>query len=197
MMYLKIFVQLFAKLLALSPLAGKILLLLALAGTSLWWYYGRTPSSVSEEIVSATVAPEVSKIQKEEIRPPVLRVYKPAAKEKLSLPIEVKNNPAERVLSASVVPNTLYSHTVIGTVNENTGEVQTFVRTNPLPLFLLQHHGYVRLGYGYRPGYGMGYKASISEDLVQIKALHFGVDATLHVDASMDRYAGVFVEYRW
>ena len=147
----------------MSNLLAALMIFLAGLLAGVYWPVSTKPAGNTEV---AMVAPEVGKIEKEEIVPKKLKVYKPGAKDKLPLPDNIKNNKDDHVINASKIKNDDRDHTVITVVNSETGESTTFDHKEPLPWLALERKSEIRLDYGikryqaveYFLGGGVGYR---------------------------------------
>ncbi|MFA6064051.1 MAG: hypothetical protein WC736_15790 [Gallionella sp.] len=141
------------------------------------------------------VADELRGAGKTAITPPKVPVYKPEAKNDLDLPPDVIADPNKYVAAAVTIPRDTHPHTVTATIDAKTGVIDMFDRRDPLPWLAAEQTCYVRLSYGVRTDIGQVYRLSGSENLLSIKALHFGVDGSL--DSDGQGYVGAHVDYAW
>lgn len=166
------------------------LIVLALA----WNYFRDKPAPVGTTVLAKPAA-ELRGVPRQDIAPPKVPVYAPPAKKKLDLPADVQNDPNKYVLDSVKLPNDTHPHTVTTVIDEKTGEVQTFVRRDPLPWFKPEQTGEVRIDYGIKNGGIRVARLTFREDLLQVKALHVGVNATLDTDGQY--FVGGGVGWRW
>lgn len=167
-----------------------VLALLVLA----WWHFTPSPAPVGSTVV-AQKAPELKKAPRQNITPPKVSVYKPPAKAKLDLPADIQGDPNKYVLDSVKLPNDTHPHTVTTVIDATTGEVQTFDRRDPLPWFKPEQTGEARLDYGFKAGRPMIARLTLREDLLQVKALHAGINASL--DADGQYFVGAGVSWKW
>jgi hypothetical protein len=160
----------------------------------IYWQGSYDPSVSS---APAMVTPEVAKIEKEEIKPAKLKVYKQEAKDKLPLPEKIKDDKDEHVISASQIKGDGQDHTVITVVNAATGEATTIDHKKPLPWLAQEKKSEFRLDYGLK-----GYIAptpvgrlSFRSELVRVKGLVLGLNTSLDFDG--EYFLGGGVGYRW
>lgn len=170
-----------------------IALALAACGVCAWifWPFGPAPVSRTQ---TATTAPEVRQVEKVAITPPVVKAYAPKAKARLKLPAAVQVAPSIYALTASQVKADDRPHTIITTLDEDTGEVETYDRPDPLPWLAPETRGELGISYGLRDGHPMG-RLSVRQNLLQIKSLRLGSQASIDQDGQW--FAGVGVWYRW
>ena len=170
--------------------------LLSLAGAVAvaWWYFTPKPSPVGETTLAKPAA-ELKRIKKRDITPPKVAVYEPPAKAKLDLPIGIQDDPDKYVLGSVKLPNDTHPHTVTTVIDEKTGEIQTFDRRDPLPWLSVEQRGELRLDYGFKAGQPMTARLSLREDLLQVKALHAGINASL--DADGQYFVGAGIGWKW
>jgi len=168
---------------------------LAACGALVWFIWSSYQlSRTASSIAPATPAPALKAIEKTTIAPPTVQVYAPRAKAKLKLPASVQADAAVHVLAASQVRADERPHTLITTLNESTGAVETVDRADPLPWLAPETRGEMGISYGLRDGTPMG-RLSLRQNLVQIKSVRLGAVATLDQDGRW--YAGVGAFYRW
>lgn len=172
----------------LMPLA--VISLLAFA-----WGYFRDPPAPVDTTVLAKPAPELKHAPRQDIAPPKVAVYTPPAKKKLGLPTSVQDDPNKYVLDSAKLPSDTHPHTVTTVIDAKTGDVQTYDRRDPLPLLAAEQTGELRLDYGIKNGFIKVARLSLREDLLQVKAFHAGINASL--DADGQYFIGVGVGWRW
>lgn len=167
-------------------------LLLAAAGA--WWYFTPAPAQV-DEWTSPEVAPQIAPVPKQTIRPAKVHAYAPSAKAKLKLPASMLNDPNVYVLDSSLLPSDTHPQTVTTVIDEQTGEVQTVVRREPLPWLAAEHRGELRLDAGVKNGLAKVVRLTLREDLLQVKALHAGINASVDTDGQL--FVGAGVGWKW
>lgn len=118
-----------------------------------------------------------------------LKVYPQSVKPKLKLP-PAYNDKSKAVVAATETK----AETVITIVDTTTGEVETLVRDKPLPLLAFERHGQVRIDYGSN-GSRQITRISMQQDLIQSKALHGGISATL--DSDRGYFVGIGGGFKW
>lgn len=170
-------------------------ILAALVASGLVWYYATPRPAPVNEWSPAKPLPQVADVPKEYIKPPQVKVYAPTAKKKLELPPDVQNDPDLYVLSTARLPGDSSRQNVTTLINRNTGETETLVRREPAPWLAAEQTGELRLDYGIKNGRVRAGRLSLHEDLVQIRALHLGVQASLDTDGQY--FAGAGVGWRW
>ena len=159
-----------------------------------WWYFTPESAPIGKTVI-ATSAPELKKIQRQNIKPPKVQVYGPSSKAKLNLPIGIQDDPSKYVLGSVKLPNDTHPHTITTVIDEKTGEVQTFERRDPLPWLAAEQRGELRIDAGIKNGLTRTARLSLREDLLQVKALHAGINASL--DADGQYFVGVGVGWKW
>lgn len=165
------------------------------AAILLWFDVQKPVAAPASQPQAAQKAPEVASVAKTEINPPKVVVYAPEAKKKLNLPAPVQSDQAVAVLDSSIVPDSNHPQTVTTVIDATTGESKTFVTTDPYPWIAGENEKEVRISYGVKNGLLRVGRISFTDDLVQIKALHFGV--TLSLDSDLSYFAGVGIGYKW
>lgn len=175
----------------LSGGAGLLVLAWVLLGAALV----KPPSEVS---VPAVQAPEVRKAPTARVKVPSVQVYAGDTKAKLKLPGEVTSNASEQVVAAIKTPGNDRPQTITTTINTDTGEFRSFVKTDPYPWFAVEARGEVRLSGGYKLD-GATVKPIVrlgaSYDVARIKALTAGAVAS--VDSDGDTFVGIGIAYRF
>lgn len=159
---------------------------------------GKGPSTVS---VPATPAPEVKRAptKRVSVKAPV-KVFDDSTKPKLKLPAAVIDDPDEHVVAATQVKGSDRPQTITTTINEQTGESQSFVKTDPYPWLAFENRAEVRMAYGYRYSLKdhqvkpVG-RLSFTYDALRVKALTLGT--TAQIDTDGQAFVGVGVAYRW
>lgn len=160
------------------------------------WYFTQAPArALTAKWTPAQASPQVAAIPKQEIKPPSVKVYAPQAKQKLNLPEEIQTDPNLYVLQSTRLPNDTHPATVTTLINQQTGEVQTYVRREPLPWFAFEHTGEARIDVGVKSVAGTVCRLTVREDLLQVKALHAGLNASLDTDGQI--FVGVGVGIKW
>lgn len=170
-----------------------MLVAVILAGFA-WWFFTPKHAPVGSTVI-AKQAPELKDQPKQDIKPPKISVFTPAAKKKLALPAIVQDDPNKYVIGSAKLPKDTHPHTITTVIDEKTGGVQTYDRRDPLPWLAAERTGEVWVGYGITNGGIKVGMVSVSDELVQVKALHFGVNASLTTNGSV--FAGAGVGYRW
>ena len=167
---------------------------LFVAAVLLWWHFLPDHAPVGQPKLAKT-APELNGEQKQPITPPKVQAYAPPAKRKLGLPADVQDDPNKYVLDSVKLPNDTHPHTVTTVIDATTGEVQTFDRRDRLPWFRPEQTGEARIDYGIKNGMAKVARLTVREDLLQVKALHAGIHATLDTDGMY--FVGAGVGWRW
>lgn len=159
-----------------------------------WWVSLPDKASVNQWR-PATPAPQLKAAPKTTISPPKVAVFVPSAKRKLDLPPEVQADPKQHVIDATLVASDEHPQTVAVVINDQTGEVQTFVRKEELPWLAAEQRGEIRLDYGVRNMLARVGRVTFRDDLVRVKAFHLGVNASADTDGQY--FAGAGIGYRW
>lgn len=181
----------------MSKFKPTLILLFALAIlTVAWWYFTPPPAPV-DEWKPAKQDKRVKGVSKKTIKPEDcgVVVYDPPAKDKLDLPDEVKKDPKKHVTAAVTVPSDEHPQSVVTVFDESTGETSALTQRMEFPLIATEQRGQVWLGYGLRNGGARVGRILLREDLLQVKALHLGLNASLDTDGAW--FVGVGVGYRW
>ncbi len=150
--------------------------LAALAGTVLLWFSLQQERAPIGVVTQATPAPAVAGQAKSDIpiQSGTVKAYDLSAKRKVSLPGAVQADPHKNVIESSAVPADDHPQTVTSVIDTQTGEIETFVIREPLPLFALDYRGDAGLYLGFRNGYG-AIRAEARQAIFSVKAVHFGV----------------------
>ncbi|HEY6019807.1 MAG TPA: hypothetical protein VIY48_07850 [Candidatus Paceibacterota bacterium] len=159
------------------------------------WQVSRPKTEPTGTTTSATTAPELKGADKQDITPPKVPVYTLPAKQKLQLPPDVQDDPNKYVLASSKLPNDTHTHTVTTVIDQKTGQAQTYDRRDPYPWLAAEQSGSLWVGYGIKNGGYKVWQAVIQEDVFQVKAVHFGITATLASDGTA--FAGIGASVKW
>lgn len=159
------------------------------------WYLATPAPAPVNEWHPATPAPQVKPLEKAPVKVQYIYVYPNKAKDSLNLPQPIKDDPAKQVIEATRVQADEHPQTVTTILDITTGKTETLVRIEPLPWLAAEQHGSIGVGYGLTSGLMRGWALNAHEDLLQIKALHFGADGSLFTGGAY--FAGVGVAYHW
>lgn len=190
-----------------KPVLIQILLaVLAMACAYFWWQShlaNRQQNEVGKTVI-ATQAKEVANVPKVDVKIKApIKVYKGGAslKEGIKLPPEVVQDDAQQVIASSKIDG-LDDHpkTVTTVIDTETGESQTYMRTDPLPWLAWSDRGSVGMYAGLKNG-TPAVRLQAHQELFTVKAIHFGavasVDQPISGPISADYFVGVGAEYRW
>lgn len=180
---------------AMNTIRTKLEIIAGIIAAAVIWYVATPPTAPVNEWHPATQSPQVNGVSKEAIKPQQVIVYAPEAKKKLDLPTPIQDDPSKHVIESTIVPSDLHAQTVTTVIDERTGESKTIVRSEPLPWFKPEQHGSLGVGYGITSGLMHGWALNAHEDLLQIKALHFGVDGSVFTGGAY--FVGFGMAYRW
>lgn len=162
----------------------------------LLWNESRSHPAPVGQYQSAQVAPEVKNIPREKLNCKPIYVYLPAAKSTTNLPPEIKNDPNKYVLNDSTISSSRRPQELVTIYDAQTGENKTLVRESDYPWLQTLQTGYIGMGYGYTNGITQkGYSVFAHEDLLAVKALRFGVDASVQSGGST--FVGVSATWGW
>lgn len=170
-----------------------VLLALLAAGALLW--LGRPMPEPVAAWRPAKPDPILRGVPTQDITPPKIKVYAPIAKQKLKLPDPVQADPHTYVLTSSRLPNDTHPQTVTTVINDQTGDVSTITRREPLPWLAIEKTGELRLDYGIKRGLDRVARLSYREDFIQVKAFHAGLTAA--IDSDGEYFVGVGVGWKW
>ena len=156
------------------------ILVIAISG---WFAYHLVHKPAPVDSTPAVAAPAVVGIAKEETKLTKIQVYKQEAKTTLPIPQEIKNDKAEHIVAATQTPDDGHKHVIVTAVNTDTGQTVTIDHKEPLPWLTVEKHNELRLDYGYKgnPTPIPVTRVSFRMELVQVKALHFGLNTSLDV----------------
>lgn len=156
------------------------------------------------QIIVATPAKEVRDAPKVEVavKKPV-KVYQGGAalKDGLKLPRVTVEDPDVEVLASSKIDGRDdHPKTVTTVLNVETGESETYVRTDPLPWFAMSSRGRVGMYGGLKNG-EPSVRLEARQELFTVKAIRFGavatVDQPITGPAGTDYFIGLGAEYQW
>ncbi len=176
--------------------AERIIVYLALivACVTLWSSFTPAPAPVSQW-TPAKVSPMVANVPTVQVKIPKVTVFSAPAKKKLKLPESIITNPDEHVIAATQIKADQHPQTVVTVINSETGKSETITRRDPYPWIAIEKQGEIRLDYGYKRDFQRVARLSFREDVIQLKAVHFGLLASLDSDGAI--FAGVGLGYRW
>lgn len=183
-----------------------LLILLAVISAVLWlrnWREESAANQVGQTVVAAR-ANEVRDVPKVEVevKKPV-KVYNGGAalKNGLKLPAPVAEDTSVEVLASSKIDGRDdHPKTITTTINKETGESETYVRTDPLPWFAMSSRGGVGMYGGLKNG-EPAVRLEARQEIFTIKSLHFGavasIDQPISGPVGRDYFIGLGAEYRW
>lgn len=188
-----------------DPFFQKFMLIVLMVACAAAWinnFLKSEPPPVGVTVI-ATPAPEVKGQEKKPvaIKSGKVKAYTaPKNKAHLNLPQPVQDDPLQVVLESTQVKADDHPQTVTTTIDSDTGETKTYVRRDPLPWLAWDTHGEVGAYGGIKNGV-LTARVEAKQGLVQIKALHLGViasvDQPLSGPISADYYVGAGAWYRW
>lgn len=170
---------------------GIIVLLALLVGMAwAWAAYNALPGAPVGEAVVGTAAPEIKNLYAVDLPPtkkPIKGYTGEKAKKKFNLPAAVISNPAMVVMAPVKIKadNVGHSHTAVPTLNTETGAVETYVRTDPLPWFEFKTSGSAGVYGGVTTDMGPVVRAIVQQDIIQVKRLKLGVMASVDQPTGM------------
>jgi len=155
------------------------------------------PPPVQPQVAQA--APEVRNAPTVDIKPPKVRVYAPKVTHELVGKGIVPKGTSDPVLASSRIEARERPTTVTTVISEETGEARTYTAPAPLPWIATSSRGHVALDAGLKTrGLNIGepvVRLSVRQEVLQVKALHLGVAAS--IDTQGDAFVGAGVSYRW
>lgn len=123
-----------------------------------------------------------------------VQTFADGVKHKLGLPAAVQASPGAHVVAATQSPSSLRPQTVTAVLDASTGATSLYIRNDPLPWLALEQHGEASINRGFR-GNTLLYRIALREDLLQIKAAHFGFVGSADSDGQW--FAGVGIRVAW
>jgi hypothetical protein len=183
-----------------------LLFILVLIFVMLWlrnWNEESAANQVGKTVI-AQPAKEIRNVPKVavEVKQPV-KVYKGGAALKggLKLPRVAVEDQAIEVLASSKIDGRDDHPKIVTTVlNVETGESETYVRTDPLPWFAMSSRGGVGMYAGIKNG-EPAVRLQARQELFSVKALRFEgiatVDQPISGPVGTDYFVGLGAEYRW
>ncbi len=145
--------------------------------------------------VPAKVAPQVAKVGKVDVKVSSVRVYKPEAKDKLTLPQEIKTNPTTHVVEAVLVTCKQNDQVVTTLIDETTGITTTLVRNEPPPTFRFKFTGDARADFGMIDTGKKVVQLSLRQDVFQSKRYYGGINLNAATDGRL--FGGAGMGLRW
>jgi hypothetical protein len=171
-----------------------ILLLFLLAGVLLVYNFWPRPAPEQGVSVPAVVAPEAKKSQTVAVPVKAVQVFPKKLKTALNLPASVVASKTEQVVSAAKIRPDDHPHTVTTTIDTSTGIARSYDRVDALPWMAPDTHGAVALLAGFKDGKQIE-RLTLTQSLLDIKALRLQADATL--DSDRQWFAGAGIAWRW
>jgi len=171
---------------------------IVLSAAYLYAWYNKPPAIPAGVTIEAVPAAEVKKEEKVDVvvKAPV-KVYKPGIKGKLKLPANITSDDNQHVLASSKTANDERPHTITTTINQQTGEVQTFDRTDSLPWISMNHKSEIGAYVGYKLG-EPAIRIEGRQELLQVKEVHMGAIASADMTrAGTDGFIGIGAWARW
>lgn len=160
-----------------------------------------TPKPVGGDSVLAKPAPALRRAPTAlvAVKAPV-KTYQGETKANLKLPPLVQADSNQQVVAAAQVKSDLRPQTVTTVLNTETGKVDTYIKTDPYPVFAIEARGEITTAYGYKLRIGdiapkPVVRLQAKYDVVRVKALTAGVVATL--DSDRDAFVGLGISYKW
>lgn len=158
-------------------------------------------ANAAAPVVVATPAKVVAYEPKQEviIKKPI-KVYKhgQAIKSRIELPDSVIQDPTIEVLSAVEVKQDDHPHTVTTVINTETGDTQTYTRTEPLPWLSFKNSGEAGVYLGMKNG-TPAVRLDMREDFLSVKSVNLGLRGSVDQSSNgqTDIFVGVGGAYRW
>lgn len=169
------------------------IILVAAIALLLWLHFKPNQQPVNAPAIAKT-APQLAHVSTETIKPPSVTVFVSAAKKKLPLPAQVQADTHQHVLASSQISADLHPQNVTTVIDDQTGKTVTYTTREPLPWLAAKQTGEARIDYGWKGGTAIA-RLSIREDLLEVKALYAGVNATLDSDGQFFIGAGVGIKW--
>jgi hypothetical protein len=139
--------------------------------------------------IEGKTAPAIANVKTETVPIKSIVAYTAPAKRKLDLPKAVQDNPNDHVTSATVVTGDARDKIVTAVIDAE-GNTMMYVQPQPLPWFAREKTTEFSLNYGYkRDAVQPVTRFGVTADLLQIKALHAGINASADSDGAW--FAGV------
>jgi len=141
--------------------------------------------------VVAALAPELANLKTEDVPIKSVKAYPHQAKRKLNLSAAVQANKDEHVVAATKIDPDR-PRTVTAVLDTHTGASSLYIRNDPRPWFAPSMRAELALDYGYkRDRDAPVFRAGARVDLLQIKALHFGLTGSVDSDSAWFVGAGI------
>lgn len=174
---------------------------IAACAAGLYWAWLWFNEAEVAPVGVAVEARSASEVRKEEtvavaiVKP--VRAYRPAVKRSLNLPEAVAGDKNQHVIASSQTAADERPHTVSTVINQQTGEVQTFDRADPLPWLAVNTKSELGVFVGMKSG-EQAIRIEGRQELLQVKALHFGAIASTDImRGGTDAFIGAGLWARW
>jgi hypothetical protein len=183
-------------------LAGLLFVIMAVLWLKNWG--DEAAANQAGQTVTAAPAKEVARTPRVNVpvKAPV-KVYAGGAALKggIQLPQHVVEDEHVEVLASSKIDGRdEHPKTVTTVLNVETGESETYVRTDPLPWFVMSSRGGVGMYGGLKNG-EPAVRLEARQEVFRVKALSFGgvasIDQPLNGSSSPDWFVGVGAEWHW
>jgi len=157
-----------------------------------WFHWKPTPTPVGQVVV-APESKAMTGVADETIHPKQVIVKAPEAKKKQGLPTNVINDPKQHVITGVSLKISDHPQEVTSVINETTGKTEIYVTEKPLPWLAAENKREVRVDYiiKHKNDTVKVMSLSYTQDLVAIKALDFGVRASVDTDGELRAGVGV------
>ena len=155
------------------------------------WYASLSKDAPVGVYHEAQKAPELKVTPTETLTCKPITVYVPLAKQQTDLPPDIQKDTSKFVLDASTFQSSRHPQELVTIYDDKTGKVESLVRTKEYPWMQALQTGYMGVGYDFAHS---DTSLFVHEDLLAIKALRFGVDAS--ATRSVFAY-GASVSYGW
>ncbi len=160
---------------------------LASFGVMAAWQHAQPPA------IEGKTAAAIANVKTETIPIKSVVAYAAPAKRKLDLPKSVQDNKDDHVLAAVTVDGAANNKTVTAVIDAE-GKTELYIKNEPSPWLASEKTTEFSLDYGQkRATTGFIYRGAIRLDLLQIKALHAGINASADSDGAW--FAGVGVRF--
>jgi len=153
------------------------------------------------DFVRSTLFSAAAKTTATPLKTRVVQAYAPALKQTAALPAEVQADPAQVIIATAAVAASDEPHSVITTMNTDTGIATSYLRHEPAPWLSADTRTEIALLAGFKSadfsGSGLApvTRLSIRQNLLAIKTTRLAAVATLDSDGSW--FAGAGLHYRF
>lgn len=168
------------------------LIILAIAVIAIW---SAVNYFQSKPVPAAVPLPEAITGQKNPYTPPApIRVHQDRDKKAVGLPPVIAEDDHKKLLATARLKAPGRPYTISAVLDAATGDTTIYSQPEPLPRFALASGTSAAILYGLANDSRQMVRATLSHDLVQVRAMHAGLH--VHLDQTGNYFAGGGLKYQ-